>query len=110
MHKFKPFLPFEDKSPDGLQGFVPSSQWLRDVYDSLIEEHQAEFNQHMSMLTGTICGIDHSYKLAKHVSKVDGVPVFTALLTVTNEKGEIRVCNLVATKSHSQFELALQRI
>lgn len=31
-----------------------------------------------------------------------------ALLTVTNEMGEIRVCNLVATKAHSQFELALE--
>jgi hypothetical protein len=41
---------------------------------------------------------------------VDGVQVFTALLTVTNEKGEIRICNLVATKSHSQFELALQEM
>ncbi len=29
---------------------------------------------------------------------------------MTNEKGEIRVCNLVATKSHSQFELALARM
>jgi hypothetical protein len=36
--------------------------------------------------------------------------VFTALLTVTNEKGEIRICALVATKSHSQFELALTRM
>lgn len=33
--------------------------------------------------------------------------MFTGLLTVTNEKGEIRSCNLVATKAHSQFELAL---
>jgi hypothetical protein len=31
-------------------------------------------------------------------------------LTITNEKGQIRVCNLVATKSHSQFELALNRM
>jgi hypothetical protein len=29
------------------------------------------------------------------------------LLTVTNEKGQIRAINFVATKSHSQFELAL---
>lgn len=36
--------------------------------------------------------------------------VFTGLLTVTNEKGEIRVCDLVATKAHSQFELALKRM
>src|SRR6267378_7381117 len=36
--------------------------------------------------------------------------VFTGLLTMTNEKGEIRICALVATKSHSQFELALTRM
>lgn len=30
------------------------------------------------------------------------------LLTVTNEKGEIRVCDLVPTKAHSMFELALR--
>lgn len=50
------------------------------------------------------------FQLAKHVFKVDGVPIFTALLTVTNEKGEIRVCVFVATKSHSQFEDALRRL
>ncbi|KAF8075929.1 hypothetical protein FPV67DRAFT_1396848, partial [Lyophyllum atratum] len=108
--KFKPFLPFNDRSSDGYHGFVPSSQWLRDVYDTFIEEHRSDFNQHTAMLTGKICAIDHSFKLAKHVAKVDGVQVFTALLTVTNEKGEIRVCNLVATKSHSQFELALHKM
>ena len=31
-------------------------------------------------------------------------------MTVTNQKAEIRVCDLVATKSHSQFELALKRM
>ena len=46
----------------------------------------------------------------KHVFKIDGVPIFSALLTVTNEKGEIRVCIFVATKSHSQFEDALRRV
>ncbi len=33
-----------------------------------------------------------------------------ALLTVTNEKGEIRICNLVAMKFHSQFEAALAQM
>ncbi|KAF8237933.1 hypothetical protein L208DRAFT_1506381, partial [Tricholoma matsutake] len=108
--KFKPFLSFDNKSPDGFQGFVPSSQWLCDVYDAMIEEHGPEFNQHTAMLTGDICRIDHSFKLTKHIAKVDGVQVFTALLTMTNEKGEIRICNLIATKSHSQFELALQEM
>ena len=49
-------------------------------------------------------------QLAKHIAKVDGVPIFTALITVTNDKGEIRVCNFVATKSHSQFTDALKQM
>lgn len=49
-------------------------------------------------------------QITKHISKVNGVPVFTALLTVTNERGEIRICDLVATKSHSQFEGALKQM
>lgn len=48
--------------------------------------------------------------MTKHVARVEGEQVFTALLTVTNEKGEIRICNFVATKSHSQFEDALARM
>jgi hypothetical protein len=50
------------------------------------------------------------YKLAKHIAKIDGVPIFVALLTVTNEKGEIRVCNFVSSKSHSQFTDALKKM
>ncbi|KAF8056942.1 hypothetical protein FPV67DRAFT_1637573 [Lyophyllum atratum] len=108
--KFKSFLPFEDTSPDGLHAFIPSSQWLRDMYDQFIEQHKDAFNQHTAMLSADICAIDHSHKVTKHVAKVDGEQVFTGLLTVTNEKGEMRVCSLVGTKAHSQFELALKRM
>ncbi|XP_006455795.1 hypothetical protein AGABI2DRAFT_76455, partial [Agaricus bisporus var. bisporus H97] len=108
--KYETFLPFDDKSPRGRHGFVPGSEWLRDVYDTYIEGYQHDFNQHMAMLTGKICAIDHSHKVTKQIARVDGEQVFTALLTVTNEKGEIRICNFVATKSHSQFETALTRM
>ncbi|KAF8057979.1 hypothetical protein FPV67DRAFT_1525179 [Lyophyllum atratum] len=107
---YRPFLPFDDLTKDGFHGFIPNAQWLRDVYDHFIESHRDEFNQHSAMLTGNVCAIDHSFKITKHIAKVNGVQVFTALLTVTNEKGEIRICNLVATKAHSQFELALNRM
>ncbi|EKM73235.1 hypothetical protein AGABI1DRAFT_135277 [Agaricus bisporus var. burnettii JB137-S8] len=59
------------------------------------------------MLPANICSIDHSHKITKHIARVDGEQVFTGLLTVTNDLGQIRTCNLVATKSHSQFESAL---
>ncbi|KAJ7488604.1 hypothetical protein B0H11DRAFT_2230137 [Mycena galericulata] len=107
---FSRFPAFEDTSSDGYHGFTPSSQWLRDLFDKFIEFHRLDFDQAIALLTALICAIDHSFKLAKHIAKVNGEQVFIALLTITNEKGEIRVCNLVATKSHSQFELALNRM
>ncbi|KAF8202738.1 hypothetical protein K438DRAFT_1522298, partial [Mycena galopus ATCC 62051] len=107
---YEHFLPFEDRSLSGFHGFTPSGEWLRDVYDTFIESHRDSINQHTAMLSARIGAIDHSHKLAKHVFKVDGVPIFTALLTVTNEKGEIRVCMFVATKSHSQYEDALRHL
>ena len=61
--RYKAFLPYADRSPDGYAGFVPSAQWLRDIYDDFIEEHRAEFDQHMAMLTAEICAIDHSHKV-----------------------------------------------
>ncbi|KAJ7870055.1 hypothetical protein B0H14DRAFT_2279771, partial [Mycena olivaceomarginata] len=108
---YEPFLPFEDRSSQGFHGFTPSGQWLRDMYDTFIESHRDTLNQNMAMRS--VGAVDHSHKvgkLSKHVFKVDGVPIFTALLTVTNEKAEIRVCVFVATKSHSQYEEALHRL
>ncbi|KAJ6506495.1 hypothetical protein C8R45DRAFT_780332, partial [Mycena sanguinolenta] len=86
---------FQDRSLRGFHGFTPSGQWLRDVYDTFIESHRDTLNQHTAMRSARICVIDHSHKLAKYVFKADGVPIFTALLTVTNEKGEIVVCVFV---------------
>jgi hypothetical protein len=104
------FLPFEDQSPLGRHGFVPSSQWLRDIYDNFIEKHEMDFNQHTAMLSGEICALDHSHKITQEIMKVHGKLIWVGLLTVTNQKAEVRVCDLVATKSHSQFEFALKQM
>ena len=61
--KYEAFLPFDDVSPRGRHGYIPSSQWLRDMYDRYIEKHQHDFNQHTAMLTAEICAIDHSHKV-----------------------------------------------
>src|SRR5262249_35023486 len=42
--------------------------------------------------------------------KVEGEQVWEALLTICNHLGQIRNCNLVPTKAHSQFDLALTRM
>jgi hypothetical protein len=42
--------------------------------------------------------------------RVGGEKSFTAIITVRNERNEICACNFVATKSHSQFEMALKDV
>jgi hypothetical protein len=61
--KYQSFLPFDNTSPNGRHGFVPSSQWFRDMYDCFIERHRHDFNQHTAMLSAEICAIDHSHKV-----------------------------------------------
>ncbi|KAF5313428.1 hypothetical protein D9611_008540 [Ephemerocybe angulata] len=108
--KYKSFLPFDDASPEGFRGFVPSARYFRDVYDTFMDEHRHHFDQHTAMLSAIVCALDHSHKLPKRIATVDHLPVFGALLCFTNEKGEIRALNFVATKAHSQYELTLKGI
>ena len=99
------------------------------MYNDHIEGHSFNFRQHMAMLSADICALDHSHKvmlmllcdsciafsslscqITKHLAIIDGEQIFTGLLSLTNELGQIRACNLVATKSHSQFELSMNSI
>lgn len=45
--------------------------------------------------------------MTKQILKLNSEALFMAVLTVTNEFGEIRVLAFVATKSHTQFKPAL---
>ncbi|KAF7971123.1 hypothetical protein HWV62_21994, partial [Athelia sp. TMB] len=105
---YEPFGTFSDAT--GYAGFIPSSSWLCTIYDDFIEEHKAQIDQKCAMGSAEICSIDHSHKITKQIAKVNGEPVFTAALTVTNEYGEIRVLAFVATKAHSEFEAALEKM
>lgn len=70
---FKSFPAIDDTSSDGFHGFVPSAQWLRDMYDKFIEEHQQDFDQHCAMLSGEICAMDHSHKVCHSQSDTQAV-------------------------------------
>ncbi|KIO25928.1 hypothetical protein M407DRAFT_75136, partial [Tulasnella calospora MUT 4182] len=105
---FEPFLKYSD--PKGYGGFIPSSQWLRDIYDSFIELHASDFNQFTAMLPLDVGALDHSHKVTKHIALIDGVPTYTALMSITNQYGDIRGAYLCTSKAHSQFEPALHSI
>lgn len=66
--KYEDFLPFTDHSQNGPHGFVPCSQWFRDLYDKEIEKHQDELNQCIAMCSGEIYAIDHSHKVSLTIS------------------------------------------
>jgi len=61
--KYKSFLSFDNTSPCGFHGFVPSAAYLRDIYDDFMEEHRHEIDQMAAMTSGEICAIDHSHKV-----------------------------------------------
>ncbi|KAL8277487.1 hypothetical protein RQP46_010117 [Phenoliferia psychrophenolica] len=80
----EPFGSFIDRTRNS--GYVPTGKWLSEVYNTFIEA---------------------SATITKHIVKVNGVSVFVGLLTITNERGEIRSINLVPTKAQSQYAPAL---
>lgn len=71
--KYKSFLPFDDTSPHGPHGFVPSAPYLRDLYDKFMEEHRHEIDQMAAMGSGEICAIDHSHKVCKSTIFSDNI-------------------------------------
>ncbi|KAF6741348.1 hypothetical protein DFP72DRAFT_1116992 [Ephemerocybe angulata] len=103
--QYPPFPSFE-----GSCSHAPSAQYCRDAYDKLIEEIESMLDQHMAQLSCRGLAMDHSHKVTKHIAKVAGEAVFIGLLTMTNEFGEIRICDLVPSKAHSQFDIALRRL
>src|SRR5215471_12820992 len=46
----------------------PSSQWLRGMYDKLIEVHGVEIDQKCAMQSGEILSLDHNHKVCQHIS------------------------------------------
>ncbi|TFK55407.1 hypothetical protein OE88DRAFT_1804266 [Heliocybe sulcata] len=106
--KFQPFGLFDDRN--GYAGFTPSPNYFRQFYIQYIDSHVPEMDQYSAMLSGKLLVVDHSHKVPKHLGKVNGVPVFTALHSCTNEYMEIRSMVLTPTKAHNQFMPALGAI
>ena len=83
--------------PMGNYGRVPSGIQvdLANYIESLIEKHVAKYqtfyNYEVQRRWGSIYKMDHCFKPPKHMYKVDGSPIVSALFTVMNEYGEIRV-------------------
>ncbi|KAG2211306.1 hypothetical protein INT45_003588, partial [Circinella minor] len=67
-------------------------------------------DKQMEILDGKNLKGDHTFKIIKLMSKVNGVPVFTALYTALNEYEEIRLQFLVPTKSLSHLQYGFDKL
>ncbi|KAK2464000.1 hypothetical protein APHAL10511_003944 [Amanita phalloides] len=94
----------------GYAGYVPSGHYFGALYNLVIENHAKQIDQCMAMLSCCIMMIDHSFKVPKHLGKLNGKAVFGALHTGINEYVEVRTMTLTPTKAHSQFMPALATI
>ncbi|KAG1721143.1 hypothetical protein EDB19DRAFT_1859895, partial [Suillus lakei] len=104
----RPFPRWND--PSGYAGYVPTHHYFRCFYNSLVELHAVEMDQHMAMQSAEGLSHDHSYKVTGLLGKVNGVATFGALHTACNDYGECRKMTLTPTKGHDDCMPALAEI
>lgn len=125
---FEPFSAFDDRH--GYSGFYPSPRYVNTVYIDYISQLRPFLDQHTSSLSGRVLKWDHSFKvghrfysttvscpeltgfpqLPKHMAKLDGTVLFSALFTVVNEYEQVRWQALVPTKALEHIKGGLEGI
>ena len=69
------------------------------IYMDFMEEICPALDQCLSALTGYVIKWDHSFKLVKYMTKLNGIATFAALFTLVNEFEQIRYQVFAPTKA-----------
>jgi hypothetical protein len=77
------------------------------MYKRQHEDIRPYLDKLMKTVECSIGRMDHSHKVPAKMSLTDGSKVFTALLTVTNSIGQIRVQTLATSTAHEQIKPCL---
>ncbi|KAF9235590.1 hypothetical protein BU15DRAFT_77816 [Melanogaster broomeanus] len=104
----RPFGEFGDCN--GYAGFIPSVQYFGRFYDMMVEEEAPQLQQIICSRPANILKHDHTFKIAKHIGRKEGVPVFAALHTFINEYNEIWGMTFTPSKTHKAWAPVLQSI
>lgn len=102
------FSTFNDRQ--GYAGHVPSAQYFGYLYNAIIDELRPSMDKEMMILDGSVLKGDHSFKIIKHISNIEGTPTFNALWTVCNEYEEVRMQCLVPSKSLSHLQFSFEKM
>ena len=100
------FSQFAD--PQKYAGKVPSSNYLSHVYKKFSKTLKTHFDREVKKRGARRLSWDASYKEAKHLCRFHGKQVFRALITATNEIGEVCIQFHVVTDGHDQMVNALR--
>ena len=92
---------FGDKA--GYAGLVPTGKYLGHVYKLYADSISDYLEKEVKKRGAERLHWDASYKEAKHLGRYHGESIFRALITATNEIGEIRIQFHVVTDGHDQM-------
>ena len=100
------FSEFSDKSK--YAGSVPGGHYLGTVYKQFHATISNFMDIEVKKRGASRLHIDASYKEPNHLSQLNGANLFKALITATNEYGEIRVQLHAETDDHEQMRSAFE--
>ena len=86
---------------------VPSAKYLSHVFKLYHATIRPHFDREVNKRGAKYLRWDASYKEAKKLSRYRGVPVYKAIVTATNEVGEIRIQFHIVKDGHNQMLQAL---
>lgn len=96
--------------PQGYQMYVPSSQYITDVFLAAAEKERPLMEAWMSTLGGLWLKIDHTFKVCKVVNDASGMRAYQAVLTVMNEYCQVLAQFCTQTKTFAEVEQQLKTL